>query len=140
VAAGLAAGLGATLVLLGGVLASQRLAAETVPGARPTSVAPAPPTVLVVPTAATDAPVAENEEAALPAEFVRVANTGGLGISLRREPRLDAPRVTARPENTVLRVVGPDTVADGRVWREVQDAQGNRGWAPADFLVPVPPS
>lgn len=139
-AAGLAAGLGALLVLLGGVLASQRLAAETAPAVRPPIATPATPPALVGPPAAADPPVGEEEEAATPVEFVRVANTGGLGISLRREPRADAPRITARPENTVLRVVGPDTVADGRVWREVQDAQGNRGWAPADFLVPVPPS
>jgi len=68
---------------------------------------------------------------------VRVANTGGQGIILRREPSTTAPRVAARAENAVLRVTGPDTTVDGRTWRQVEDAQGNRGWTPAEFLVPT---
>jgi SH3-like domain-containing protein len=47
--------------------------------------------------------------------------------------------VAARAENTVLQIVGPDAMGDGRVWRQVQDAQGNRGWVPADFLVAAAP-
>ncbi|HLI29330.1 MAG TPA: SH3 domain-containing protein [Chloroflexota bacterium] len=137
-AAVLVAMLGAGLVVAWGVLASQLLTAGATPATRlptpaPTSAPPSPS------PPATELPAAEAAPPPPPVEFVRVANTGGLGISLRREPRADAPRVTARPENTVLQVVGPETVSEGRVWREVQDAQGNRGWAPADFLVPVPP-
>jgi hypothetical protein len=70
---------------------------------------------------------------------VRVANTGGQGVILRREPSTSAPRVAARAENTLLQIVGPDETADGRVWRQVQDSQGNRGWVPAAFLAPASP-
>jgi hypothetical protein len=66
-----------------------------------------------------------------------VANTAGQGLTLRREPSVTAPRVAARAENTVLRVVGPDETVDGRVWKPVEDSQGLRGWAPAEFLEPA---
>ena len=73
------------------------------------------------------------------AEYVEVVNTGGQGVILRREPSTAAPRVVARAEHSVLRVVGPDEVVEGRVWRQVEDAQGNRGWTLAEFLAPVTP-
>jgi hypothetical protein len=72
-------------------------------------------------------------------EWVRVANTAGQGVILRREPSVSAARVAARAENTLLRIIGPDQTVDGRVWRQVEDSQGNRGWSPAEFLVPAPP-
>lgn len=68
-------------------------------------------------------------------EFVRIANTGGTGAFLRREPRLGSPGVVAHRDGTLLRVVGLDVTVDGRVWREVEDAQGRRGWTPREFLL-----
>jgi len=104
----------------------------------PSSGAAALPTA--APTA-TPAPAAEQvgEPTPEPAEYVRVTNTGGQGVILRREPSTRAARVAARAENTVLQIVGPDQEAEGRVWRQVEDAQGNRGWVPADFLAPTSP-
>lgn len=72
-----------------------------------------------------------------PEEYVRVANTAGQGLTLRREPSISAARLAARAENTILHVVGPDETIDGRVWRQVEDSQGLRGWAPAEFLAPA---
>jgi hypothetical protein len=69
---------------------------------------------------------------------VRVANTGGQGVILRRDPTTAAPRVVVRAENTLLKVVGPDEAIEGRTWRQVEDAQGNQGWTPAEFLLPTP--
>jgi hypothetical protein len=71
-------------------------------------------------------------------QFVRVANTGGQGVILRREPTTAAPRVAVRAENTVLKVSGPEELVEGRTWRPVEDAQGNQGWTPAEFLLPAP--
>ena len=105
------------------------------------SAPPAPTPVATRPPDATPAPaVAERppEPTPEPTEYVRVTNTAGQGIILRREPSTSAPRVAARAENTVLQVVGPDTSAEGRTWRQVQDAQGNRGWVPGEFLAPAP--
>jgi hypothetical protein len=72
-----------------------------------------------------------------PEEYVRVVNTGGQGLTLRREPSVNAARVAARAENTIFRVAGPDETVEGRVWKQVEDRQGVRGWAPTEFLEPT---
>jgi Bacterial SH3 domain len=92
------------------------------------------------PTPATAVPFEEPVEPTPQAtQYVRVGNTAGQGVILRREPSTSAARVGVRGENSVLQIVGPDETVDGRVWRQVQDAQGNRGWVPAEFLLPAPP-
>ncbi len=111
--------------------------------ARFSSAAPSP-TATALPTAGPALPLADPTEAPPeaspePVEYVRVGNTAGQGVVLRREPSTSAARVAARAESTLLRIIGPDQVAEGRVWRPVEDAQGNRGWVPADFLVAAPP-
>ncbi len=75
---------------------------------------------------------------AVPTEFVRVANTGGTGAFIRREPRNGAPGIIAHRDGTVLRIVGPDTTTDGRPWRQVEDQRGNRGWTPREYLAASP--
>lgn len=69
--------------------------------------------------------------------FVQVANTGGTGAFIREEPQAAARGIAAYPDRTVLRVAGPDATAGGRLWKNVEDPQGIRGWAPAEFLVPT---
>ena len=76
------------------------------------------------------------EESAPPQEFVRIANTGGVGAFIRREPQANAPGLVALRDGSVVRVVGPDTTVANRVWRNVEDQRGNRGWAPAEYLAP----
>jgi hypothetical protein len=105
---------------------------------RPTPTAQPSPSPGSEAAAEEPAETAATEPTAEPAEYVRVVNTAGQGIILRAEPSVSAPRVAARVENTVLRVVGPDQSVDGRTWRHVEDAQGQRGWAPAEFLAPAP--
>jgi hypothetical protein len=41
----------------------------------------------------------------------------------------------AHRDGTVLRVVGTDILVAGRVWRNVEDQAGNRGWTPDEFLI-----
>ena len=108
---------------------------QTVPTPQPT-IESAVPTgsaadETVTPTSSSPAPISEQEE------FVRIANTGGAGAFLRREPGPSARGVVAHRDGTVLRVVGPTTSVDGRVWQEVEDSQGNRGWTPREFLAPT---
>ncbi len=69
-------------------------------------------------------------------EFVRVANTGGAGAFIREEPRLAARGIEAQVDGTILKVVGTDVSVESRPWRNVETARGNRGWTPAEFLVP----
>jgi hypothetical protein len=69
-------------------------------------------------------------------EYVRVANTDRIGAFIRREPQSNAPGIVAQREGAILRIAGPDTTVAGRVWRQVEDPRGNRGWTPAEYLVP----
>lgn len=97
----------------------------------PASIRPAPLPEPELPPAP-DQPLPLSQE-----EFVRIANTGGVGVFIRREPRPGAAGILAHREGVILRVVGPDTTSDGRVWRQVEDSQGVRGWTPGEFLVPT---
>jgi len=100
-------------------------------------VATAEPIVIVVtatPPIALAAPTASNVPSTPGVEFVRIANTGGAGAFIRREARVGAPGIVAYRDGTILRIVGPDTTADSRVWRNVEDRQGNRGWTPREYL------
>jgi hypothetical protein len=136
------------LAALAGILAIAALAAFalfSMPGLPSRGPAQAPASTPTaepsdeLPIAVPPSPLPQPEPTSEPVEYVRVANTGGLGIVLRREPHTTAARVVARAENAVLRVVGPDEQVGGRVWRQVEDAQGNRGWTPAEFLSPAAP-
>jgi hypothetical protein len=85
---------------------------------------PEPLTLIVEETAV----VAQND-------VVRIGNTGGVGAFIRREPRANAPGIVAHRDGTILRVVGADTLVAGRVWRNVEDQAGNRGWTPGEYLI-----
>jgi hypothetical protein len=91
----------------------------------------------VVTAAVPQSQPAEPATAAAPASagVVRVTNTDGVGAFLRRTPNL-ADRVRAWPDNTPLKIVGPDTTAEGIEWKQVEDPAGNRGWIPAQYTRP----
>ena len=56
---------------------------------------------------------------------------------LRRTPRIN-DYLIALVDGTPLEVVGPDVEAEGRAWKNVRDPQGNQGFVPAEWVVPVP--
>lgn len=90
---------------------------------------PAPPTSTPVPPPPTSTPE--------PARYVRVTGTGNLGANLRTEPG-GSQAVTAVAENTVLRLVGPEETAQGRLWRLCElESRGLQGWIAADLLQPT---
>lgn len=97
---------------------------------RPTATRAPTPTSTPTPTP-TPEPSSEPE----PARYVRVGNTNGLGVNLRREPGPRAATVVAVADNTVLRLLGPEEMVEGRVWQLCEhQARGVEGWVPADFL------
>jgi hypothetical protein len=98
------------------------------------AVVPPPPPVVALPPTNTAAPT----ETETRVEYVRIFNTGGIGAFIRREARSNAPGIVAYRDGIVLRIVGADVSAEGRVWRNVEDRQGNRGWTPREFLEPSP--
>lgn len=107
-------------------------------GPRSLAESPQPqPTVATVPSPVpVETPLLGESTPQPSSEFVRVANTGGTGAFIREEPRATARGIAAYPDRTVLRVIGGDVTADGRIWRNVEDPRGIRGWTPGEFLVP----
>ena len=125
-----------TAGLVYGILALTR------PGAAPTPTAvaaatPSPSPLIVAVVSPSPGSVLLTPGLGLPrGERVQVANTGGEGANLRREPSTSAQRLRVLPEGTVVEVVGPDTDAEGRRWRNVRDLDGETGWLTSNFLVP----
>ncbi len=70
------------------------------------------------------------------ARYVRVANTGGLGVYLRQEPGPQGERVQpALAEGAVLRLVGPEETVQAQIWRLCElDGRSIQGWVPALYL------
>jgi uncharacterized protein YgiM (DUF1202 family) len=68
---------------------------------------------------------------------MQIANTGGLGVYMRRSPSSDE-RIRAWVEGTRMTVIGPDEAVGGATWRHVRDPLGNEGWVPAQYLTPAP--
>jgi hypothetical protein len=102
-----------------------------------TAQALASPAVSAVITPATATPVPTNTPVP---EYVRVANTGGQGVRLRKEPRQDAPFEVVAKEGTVFQIIGPDTPDANNpqnVWRNVVlPNDGRAGYVLKVYLVP----
>jgi hypothetical protein len=66
-------------------------------------------------------------------ELLRVANTDGVGVVLHTAPRKDArvPRGLLEGARATVLERGPDD------WVRVRGENGQEGWVPAQYLVPV---
>jgi hypothetical protein len=133
----------ATFVLVGSRSASRTVASMPTPAVAADTHEEEEPEGTVVVTLPTLAPLtftppSTATETEVRAEDVRIVNTGGTGAFYRREARAAAPGIVAYRDGTVLRIVGPDVTAEGRVWRNVEDRQGTRGWTPREYLEPSP--
>jgi hypothetical protein len=102
----------------------------------PTAVAPvvfeptAPPTPVQSPTPeATPTPQQQ---------LARIANTAGLGVSVRQQPGPQAPRAGVLREGTRVLLTGNDQTVAARPWREIETEDHNlRGWVQGDFVQPA---
>ena len=83
-------------------------------------------------------PITQEEAAEVAVEegvpTVRVAGTDGSGVSLREKPSATARRLTVVPEGARLVVIGEDTQAEGRTWRNVKTTGGATGWVAAQYV------
>lgn len=111
------------------------------------SPSPPPTTSVLGPTVALTAttepiPSGPSEAIAAPTaspaihEVVQVGNTQGEGVYLRRTPRR-TDRLSAYPEGTELQVLGPDVDGDGLRWRYVAMPDGQEGYVPIEYTVPL---
>jgi SH3-like domain-containing protein len=67
---------------------------------------------------------------------LQVANTGGEGANMRREPGQTGERIKIITDGNLVDIIGADQTADGLVWRNVRDLQGDTGWVAASLLAP----
>ena len=69
----------------------------------------------------------------LPALLV-VGNTDGMGVFLRRTPKLD-DKVKPWRDGTPMVVLGGQQEGDGQLWWHVRAPDGSEGFVPAQYLV-----
>src|SRR5215217_1965350 len=107
--------------------------------ASPITAAPAPP-FLVTPTVTLPAPGAGELPPPTPPQAagqrLQIANTGGDGANLRRDPGQNGEKIVTIPEGSLVEIVGPDRTVEGTVWRNIRDLQGDTGWVAGGFLAP----
>jgi hypothetical protein len=96
------------------------------PGASPS---PAPGGTVI-------SPAASPSPSAAPGVRMKIANTEGQGANMRQRPSTTAPVLRTLPEGTVVEVIGGETQAEGRAWRNIRDPGGATGWVAAELLGP----
>jgi hypothetical protein len=69
--------------------------------------------------------------------YAEVANTDGIGVSLRGGPSTDNSRLFTVPEGTILLVVDGPREANTFIWWQVQLDDGSKGWVAGDFIIPA---
>jgi hypothetical protein len=113
------------------------LTAPPSPTGAPTSpaVAPTPiPTFTPIPTPDT----AVAPEQITPGFYASVANTDGLGLTIRGGPSTRNVVVTVAEEGTTLFILDGPQEAENFTWWQLRLENGLEGWAVADFLEPAP--
>jgi hypothetical protein len=69
----------------------------------------------------------------LVAATVRVANTGGVGVYIRRTPNPD-DKIRAYQDGSPMTIVGSDIVVGSTRWRHVLAADRTDGYVPAEYV------
>jgi hypothetical protein len=71
-------------------------------------------------------------------QLARIANTSGLGVTVRQQPGPQAPRAGVLREGTRVLLTGNDQTVAARPWREVETEDHNlKGWVQGDFVQPT---
>jgi SH3-like domain-containing protein len=92
--------------------------------------------IFASPTAATAIAPAASPTPQGVGQRLQVANTGGGGANMRREPGQTGERIKVVADGGLVDVIGPDQTLDGTAWRNVRDLQGDTGWIAASLLAP----
>lgn len=109
-----------------------RVTAENAP--TPTLAAPIVVAATAVPPTAALPPTPE-PTATPQLQLALIANTGGLGATVRQQPGPQAPRAGALREGTRVVLTGNDQTVAARPWREIEtEDRSVKGWVQGDFL------
>ncbi len=105
----------------------------------PTSVVATPTVVPTpVPTAGpvppTPSPTVAQTDTPATGAVLRVGNTDGTGVFLRRTPQMN-DTVRAWVDNSPMVVVGPTVTGDGHSWQHVRAPDGTEGYIPVEYLI-----
>ena len=91
------------------------------------------------PTQDVEPPVTPGPTSTPERQGARIANTSGLGVSVRAEPGPQANRLGALREGTRVLLTGGEQSIAARGWREIEtEDSALKGWVMADFLQPAP--
>jgi hypothetical protein len=101
------------------------LGASPIPGASPS---PAAGTVI--------SPGASPSPSIAPGVKMKIAQTENQGANMRQRPSTTAPVLKTLSEGTVVEVIGGDTNAEGRNWRNIRESGGQTGWVASELLMP----
>jgi hypothetical protein len=110
-----------------------RVTAANAPTATPVPAAAAPTAAPTVADSPTPEPTATPQ-----LQVALIANTNGLGVTVRQQPGPQAPRAGALREGTRVLLTGNDQTVAARPWREVETEDHNlKGWVLGDFVKPT---
>lgn len=108
------------------------------PSATPTATRNLPtPTVLPTATAVSTPDYSVAPDELTVDYYAEVANTGGVGVTVRGGPSTNNARVTIAPEGAVVFVLDGPEEANEFLWWRIQLEDGTDGWAVSDFLIPA---
>lgn len=111
----------------------------TAPPSPTPSLTPALPTPTTAPTFT---PIPTPDVAVAPPEvtpgyYAVVANTDGIGVTVRGGPSTNNVRLTVANEGAVVLVLSGPAEGSDRLWWEVRLDDGTVGWVAAEFLEPA---
>jgi len=112
---------------------------------RPTATPTASPTPTATATAtatATDTPTPTATPTDMPSPTPTptpmravIGGTGGQGVWMYRQPKLQGGKITAWRDGTQMILTGEQFEADGYLWIQVVDPKGRLGWIPEDYMI-----
>lgn len=105
---------------------------------------PTPTQTPILPTPSpipTSTPVATRDFSVAPEEvrpeyYARVANTGGIGVTVRGGPSINNAPITIAQEGAIVFVLSGPEEGNDLLWWEIRLDDGTEGWAAADYLEP----
>ena len=140
-------GVGIAYLIAGNFLARPPLPVERLTPTIIVLTAPPSPTatqtpVLVTPTSIpTSTPVATRDFSVPPEEvqpdyYAVVANTGGIGVTVRGGPSVNNAPITIADEGSIVFVLGGPEEGNDLLWWNIRLEDDTEGWAAADYLEP----
>lgn len=69
--------------------------------------------------------------------YAEVANTAGVGVTVRGGPSTNNASVTIAPEGTVVLVIDGPEEGNNFIWWQIELEDGTSGWAVSDYLIPA---